>query len=379
MEGSEVHNAIVEKGEYLPMAEELAEAQGNEDYENTSLTYASLRSAIRTHCSTAIWHANRFMNLPRLPIVLFPAVYRFVRQQFTQSSAVADFYLQNLVYGCLLRARHHSKIELTQREVLHDTKNVRFRRTLRLKNSHKRFEIKGSLDEEDSRLLLSFSKYCEATVKPIQECLNLAKAIDSVHEFRLQEEELLVQSLRFLIGGYGNFMNAEGPIFERVFKMTGLDLDDSSAFFYYDLSEPPRFNPDKEINPDKVMSLRIYIRSLGPDPGLFLDKMHFNGDDWASRLGNALNRHYNSPEEVKKRSYRYFSNERTPWSKDDFEKFYEGLELYNSEQLANKKIARHMGNHIDPNHVRYERQQFNQLKKRKTSESYSETTSLVSP
>mmetsp|Transcript_20835 Transcript_20835/g.38680 ORF Transcript_20835/g.38680 Transcript_20835/m.38680 type:complete len:357 (+) Transcript_20835:431-1501(+) len=356
------------------MADELTEADCNENYENTSLTYASLRSAIRTHCSNAIWSANRFMNLPRLPIVLFPAVYRYVRQMFQQTSAVSDFYLQNLVFGCFLRARHHSKIELTQREILHDTKNVRFRRTLRLKDKHKRFEIKGNHSENDRSLLENFSQFCES-----QEHLNLAKAIDSVHEFRLQEEELLIQALNFLKEGYSNFLSAPGPIYERVFRMTSLDLDDSSAFFYYDLREPPRFQAEKEVDQDKVMSLRIYIHSLGPDPGLCIDKMHFKGPDWSSRLTSALDRHYNSSEEIKKRSYRYFSHERTPWSKDDFDKFYEGLELFNTEQLANKKIARYMGRHIDPNHVRYERQQFNQLKKRKLSESSSETTSLVSP
>lgn len=53
------------------------------------------------------------------------------------------------------------------------------------------------------------------------------------------------------------------------------------------------------------------------------------------------------------------SAERTEWNPEDYEKFYEAIKKFNNEQLANKKIAKFMGSHIDPNHVRYERQLYN--------------------
>jgi len=64
---------------------------------------------------------------------------------------------------------------------------------------------------------------------------------------------------------------------------------------------------------------------------------------------------YNTENLKKKRSYRYFSDERKPWANQDYKRFYEGIKKFNNESLANKKIAKYMGKHIDPNHVRYER------------------------
>ena len=63
------------------------------------------------------------------------------------------------------------------------------------------------------------------------------------------------------------------------------------------------------------------------------------------------------------RSYRYFNEERLQWTKEDYAKFEEAMDLYNSDQLANKKIAKFMGRHIDANHVRYERAKRNKARK----------------
>ena len=36
------------------------------------------------------------------------------------------------------------------------------------------------------------------------------------------------------------------------------------------------------------------------------------------------------------------------WSDEDYKKFYEAVELFKESQLSNKKIAKYMGDHIDP-------------------------------
>lgn len=51
------------------------------------------------------------------------------------------------------------------------------------------------------------------------------------------------------------------------------------------------------------------------------------------------------------------------WSDLDFERFNEGVELFKDSQLSNKKIAKYMGEHIDPLRIRYEKIKYMKTKK----------------
>ena len=65
----------------------------------------------------------------------------------------------------------------------------------------------------------------------------------------------------------------------------------------------------------------------------------------------------NSEETKKKREYMYYSEEKPQWTPEDYEKFEQALEIYKDTPCANKRIAKYMGDHIHPNHVRYERKE----------------------
>eukprot|EP00347_Sterkiella_histriomuscorum_P011160 403373523 len=52
------------------------------------------------------------------------------------------------------------------------------------------------------------------------------------------------------------------------------------------------------------------------------------------------------------------------WSENDQKKFYEAVELFKDSQLGNKKIAKYMGEHIDPIQIRHEKIRY-QKEKRK--------------
>jgi hypothetical protein len=109
----------------------------------------------------------------------------------------------------------------------------------------------------------------------------------------------------------------------------------------------------------------------GKRPGMLNELMFYKGEDNMDKLASKVLEIFESPEEKLKRSYKYFSSERTEWNPEDYEKFYVALKKYNSEQLANKKIAKFMGPHIDPNHVRYERQLYNKRMKLESLDKFS--------
>ncbi len=62
-----------------------------------------------------------------------------------------------------------------------------------------------------------------------------------------------------------------------------------------------------------------------------------------------------SPRTKQLLEYKYYSEEKRPWSREDYERFEEALQLFKSSPMANRKIAKYMGSHIQPNHVRYEK------------------------
>ncbi len=360
---SEVYNSILANGGYMPESESC---QIDDDFieEDKSLSYSNIRSAVEQECIKGIGAVNRFMRIPRLPLVVFPMIFQFVKRQAPKASdklrPVADWFLQNLVYTCLLRGRHHYKIEITPREVMNDQKNEKFRRKVKLNSnpSHKSSDflhIKESAEvcaEEKYSILLEFRQFCE------EEGFNLMAIFDKYHEHKLNEERLLAKTLNLCLQGYINFLTAPGSAYERVLKMTRIKLDPDIAFFFYDLREPPQYNPDKEIDYQQVEALRAFIWNQRETPGYFPSIMPHR-EEALDRVANKLNDFYNKPEEREKRKYRYFSDDRPEWTEQDYSKFYEALKIFNNESLANKKIAKFMGKHIDPNHVRFERQLYN--------------------
>ena len=56
------------------------------------------------------------------------------------------------------------------------------------------------------------------------------------------------------------------------------------------------------------------------------------------------------------------------WTESDFQRFYEAVELFKDSQLSNKKIAKYMGNHIDPVRIRLEKIKYFKEKRREERE-----------
>jgi len=75
--------------------------------------------------------------------------------------------------------------------------------------------------------------------------------------------------------------------------------------------------------------------------------------------------YFNAPHIAKKRSYIFHTTQRRKLTDDECRKFLEGLLKYYDTPVNNKKIARHIGPHIKPNHIRFIKGKYlRQLRKR---------------
>ena len=202
-------------------------------------------------------------------------------------------------------------------------------------------------------LLQKFQIFCD------EEEMNLSGLFDKFNEMRTIEEKTLALCLNYCYNGYHQFLTSKGPCVERAVRLNGRKLDESTAFFHYDTSQLIA----KDHDPRLVSELECYLWNQNKRPGVFSELMFYRSQDYIDRVASKVKEIYESPEEKLKRSYKYFSKERTEWNPEDYEKFYVAMKKYNNEQLANKKIAKFMGPHIDPNHVRYERQLYNKRMK----------------
>lgn len=68
---------------------------------------------------------------------------------------------------------------------------------------------------------------------------------------------------------------------------------------------------------------------------------------------SSYNQYINDPQSVKKRSYKFHSEESFQWSVSQYQKFLEGLLKFYDTPVNNKKIAKFMGPCIKANHVRH--------------------------
>jgi hypothetical protein len=349
---SEIHTAVL-AGNY---SQKGAPQEHDDTEEDRAVSYKDLRSDVEANCKDAIFSTNRYMRLPRLPLILFPQVFQFVRGKEGAGDNVADLCLQNMVLRCLLRARHHHKIEITPREAQNDSKNVKFRRLVTGIGAQKGFLI------EDVELLLEFKEFCHEHVSYMQD-FDLEKTFDRYNELRIREETLLADTLRYCIEGYRNFLAGTGPKVARMLAMRPANvLDESTALFQYDISASPQVT-NEVVTAREEATVTAYLKCQRPESGWFPDKRERDPEASLNQLSEQLLAYFNSPDQVQLRSYRYFNEDRPQWTKEDFAKFEEAMDLYNSDQLANKKIAKYMGRHIDANHVRYERAKRNKARK----------------
>jgi len=349
---SEIHAAVL-AGNY---SQKGAPQEHDDTEEDRAVSYKDLRSDVEANCRDFIFATNRYMRLPRLPLILFPQVFQFVRGKEGAGDSVADLCLQNMILRCLLRARHHHKIEITPREAQNDAKNVKFRRLVIGIGAQKGFLT------EDTELLLEFKEFCQGNVSSTQD-FDLEKIFDRYNELRIREETLLADSLRYCTEGYRNFLAGTGPKVARMLAMRPANvLDESTALFQYDISKPPQTTSEVVTARDEA-TVTAYLKCQRPEPGWFPEKRERDPEAALDRLSEQLLSYFNSPDQVQLRSYRYFNEERLQWTKEDYAKFEEAMDLYNSDQLANKKIAKFMGRHIDANHVRYERAKRNKARK----------------
>lgn len=353
---SEIHAAVL-AGNY---AQKEAPPEHEDTEEDRAVSYKDLRSDVEANCRDYTFATNRYMRLPRLPLLLFPQVFQFVRGKEGAGDTVSDLCLQNMILRCLLRARHHHKIEITPREAQNDAKNVKFRRLVTGIGIQKGFLV------EEAELLQEFKEFCKDHVSDKQD-FDLEKVFDRYNELRIREETLLSDTLRYCLAGYRNFLNGTGPKVNRMLAMRpGNVLDESTALFQYDISQPPQTTTEP-VPFRHEATVMAYLKCQQPEPGWFPEKRERDPEAALNRLSEQLLAYFNSPEQVKLRSYRYFNEERPQWTKEDYKKFEEAMDLYNNDQLANKKIAKFMGRHIDANHVRYERAKRNKARKQASS------------
>jgi len=328
------------------------------------IPYVALKAHIDQYTSDCVFAANRFMRIPRLPLVIFPMIFQFISQKAKvpeESKPYANFFLQNMIYTCLLRAKHHHKIELNEREHNNFQKNAKFRRTVKLKGEVQLkpsdFKTVKSLGEETYNMTLEFVEFCK------EEGMNVALIFDKYNELKVQEQEILGATLRYCYYGYLNFLASENISAEKILKTDHRQLDPNIAFFQYDISSVPQVR-DRPVDPQKAEALKAFLWNQHKNTSVFPQQMFYQ--EKLDLMATRFLEFYESSEEKKKRSYRYFSEDRPEWTEKDFERFYKAIEKFNNEPLANKRIAKYMGKHIDPNHVRYERQLYN--KKRKLEE-----------
>mmetsp|Transcript_525 Transcript_525/g.573 ORF Transcript_525/g.573 Transcript_525/m.573 type:complete len:371 (+) Transcript_525:12-1124(+) len=258
---SEVYNAIKEAGEFKP--DDSQNGNGNSDSleDDRSIPYSVLREHIAKSSSETLFAANRYMRIPRLPLVIFPMIFQFIKKDYLDIpehlAKVGDFFLQNLIYTSLLRAKHHYKIELTFREINNYQKNEKFRRDIHMKSDvvHKLSDFSEllPLGQDTVDLMLKFRDFCE------NEGMNLSAIFDRYHEMRTKEEETLALTLKFCIEGFTKFAEGGEPIFERVIKMSKRKLDDGTAFFHYDVSKPPTIDENAEVDESLCEDLRAYL------------------------------------------------------------------------------------------------------------------------
>lgn len=310
---SEVYNKIKEAGEFKP--DETQNGNGNCDdmEDDKSIPYSILREHIRNTSSSTLFAANRYMRIPRLPLIIFPLVFQFIKKlvppmpQTIQKTA--EFYLQNLIYTCLLRAKHHYKIELTFREINNYQKNEKFRRDVRMKGDlmHKTNDfthLVGNLGQETVDIMLKFRDFCET------EGMNFAAIFDRYHEMRTKEEETLAVTLKYCLQGLKQYLGYDGPCIERAAQMKRRKLDESTAFFHYDTNNPPVIEENSEMDVAMCADLRAYLNNQKKIPGFFDQHMPHKGEEGLSKIAQTLLDVWQSPEEKKKRSYCYFSQER---------------------------------------------------------------------
>jgi hypothetical protein len=92
-------------------------------------------------------------------------------------------------------------------------------------------------------------------------------------------------------------------------------------------------------------------------------KLNFIEDEY-------VNNYYLNPDNIDKRIYKT-ENAGINWSNEDLKKFDDGLRLFGHCQLANNKIAKYMGSHIEVSHVKLFRGKISKerrIKKKKEKE-----------
>ena len=303
--GSVIYEKIKETGEYQPENDENS-LESNQNIEDTIISYSSLRTHITSHSSQSLFAANRFMKIPRLPLIIFPMVFQFIKKitpkPLESVQKVADFFLQNLIYTSLIRAKHHFKIELTNREINNFSKNEKFRRNLKAKNKKTcDFANIEDLGSDLVTLAKKFQDFCE------EEGMSLAGIFDKFHEMRIIEEKTLALCLKFCYNGYFHYLTSKGPCIEKAIRLSGRKLDESIAFFHYDSLQIFERDVDSQL----VAELECYIWNQNKQPGLFNELMAYKDQDCIDKIAGKIIEFYESPEEKLKRSYKYFSKERT--------------------------------------------------------------------
>jgi len=111
-----------------------------------------------------------------------------------------------------------------------------------------------------------------------------------------------------------------------------------------------------ELEIENIRNTILLSKSTDSSESIFSSKTHIE-------CAFSCYEEYNTSNETKKeREYMYYSEEKPRWTEEDYKKFEEGLKIFKDCPSANRKIAKYMGKHIHPNHVRYERQEMRRNK-----------------
>ena len=132
------------------------------------------------------------------------------------------------------------------------------------------------------------------------------------------------------------------------------DYERICEYFHY-IYEKKRFKVTMELYQQyyiNILNYKLNKRKSNNEKedifGSFMNKKAIE-----SSIESYIN-YINSPTIVKKRSYIFHTlHPNKKWINEEYKNFLEGLNKYFDLTINNKKIAKHMGNHIKPNHVRY--------------------------
>jgi len=345
--------------------------------------------------ANSIFVCNRNNKIPRIEIQLFPLIFQFFTAKYdlktdikTSEQVFLFQRMQNLIYLCLLtddKANAVSQNRVNKAAFLENDQDQEGKMITEYdkddfedKEEHKEeddaMEEETEEKEEDSpntpfemgnnALVNDFKHFCTTHGINVDtlfgsdwdrkrrkfSLLSNALRVSKIFIEKISKWELsIIPTLDAQDATFDNF-----KIRDLIVKLDSFDYysDDvlETIIDYYHLEFEHR-NIWRYI--ENMLQYRSYALKETPRTekeemqGVFSDKKFC-----LNSIENYQN-YFNSPTIAKKRSYIFHTSHRKKFTADECKRFLEGLHKYYDTPVNNKRIAKHIGPHIKPNHVRF--------------------------